>query len=118
MKRIVLSALAASMLALPALQAEAAPVSAAQPSAQFVAYKDYGDRARVVRKKVVKKKVVKERRWHRGERYGDWRRHRAVDWRRHHLHRPGPGQQWIRVGNDYLLVSIVSGVIAGMIAAH
>jgi len=40
------------------------------------------------------------------------------DWNRHGLRRPGPGQQWIGVGNDYLLVSVVSGIIFGAIAAH
>ncbi|WP_292485033.1 RcnB family protein [Mesorhizobium sp.] len=28
------------------------------------------------------------------------------------------GREWIRVGNDYLLVSVVSGIIFGAIAAH
>jgi Ni/Co efflux regulator RcnB len=41
-----------------------------------------------------------------------------VDWRRNHLRRPGPGQEWVRVGNDYMLVSVLSGIIAGVIAAH
>ncbi|RVA68100.1 hypothetical protein EN914_34910, partial [Mesorhizobium sp. M7A.F.Ca.CA.001.08.2.1] len=34
------------------------------------------------------------------------------------LHRPGRGQEWIRVGNDYVLVGILSGVIFGALAAH
>ncbi|MBN9072531.1 MAG: RcnB family protein [Rhizobiales bacterium] len=112
MKRIVLSTLAAALLAVPAMQAEAAPFSSA--TVEYVAQKHYGDQT------YRKKKVVKRdtHRWKRGDRYRDWRSHRAVDWRRHHLRRPAHGQQWIRVGNDYLLVSIMSGVIAGMIAAH
>ncbi|MDX8480197.1 RcnB family protein [Mesorhizobium sp. VK24D] len=40
------------------------------------------------------------------------------DWNRYGLRRPGPGQEWIRVGNDYLLVGIVSGIVFGAIAAH
>ncbi|RWJ79962.1 RcnB family protein, partial [Mesorhizobium sp.] len=28
------------------------------------------------------------------------------------------GQEWIRVGNDYLLVGVVSGIIFGAIDAH
>ncbi|MER9265973.1 RcnB family protein [Mesorhizobium sp. M0410] len=30
----------------------------------------------------------------------------------------GSGQEWIRVGNDYLLVSVLSGLIFGAIAAQ
>ncbi|MGT2467250.1 RcnB family protein [Mesorhizobium atlanticum] len=28
------------------------------------------------------------------------------------LRRPGPGQEWIRVGNDYVLISILSGIVS------
>jgi len=57
-------------------------------------------------------------RWQRGQRYGDWRRHGAVhDYHRYGLRRPGPGQHWVRVGNDYLLVSAATGLIASIIAA-
>jgi Ni/Co efflux regulator RcnB len=70
-----------------------------------------------VKKKIVRKKVV--RKWRRGEHYRDWRRHEAVrDWHRHGLKRPGRGQEWIRVGNDYLLVGIASGLIGAMIASR
>ncbi|TIQ49916.1 MAG: hypothetical protein E5X61_12930, partial [Mesorhizobium sp.] len=37
---------------------------------------------------------------------------------RYGLRRPSRGQEWIRVGNDYLLVSVVSGIIFGAIVAH
>jgi len=40
------------------------------------------------------------------------------DYGRYGLRRPGPGQEWIRVGNDYVLVSILSGIILGAIVAH
>nr|WP_246691223.1 MULTISPECIES: RcnB family protein [unclassified Mesorhizobium] len=39
-------------------------------------------------------------------------------WRQPGLHGPGGGQEWIRVGNDYVLVSILSGIIFGANAAH
>jgi Ni/Co efflux regulator RcnB len=42
----------------------------------------------------------------------------ASSTREYHLRRPGRGQERIRVGNDYLLVSILPGVIAGVIAAN
>nr|WP_292556960.1 RcnB family protein [Mesorhizobium sp.] len=32
--------------------------------------------------------------------------------------RPGPGQEWIRVGNDYVLVNILSGITFGAFAVQ
>ena len=120
MRRLILSAVAASMLAASVFSGQAAPL--VQPSAPQSSYTkvDWQKPGRHVEKRVVKKKVVVKRsHWRSGQRYSSWKRHRAVrDWNRHCLRRPGPGQQWIRVGNDYLLVSVVSGIIFGAIAAH
>ncbi len=45
--------------------------------------------------------------------------HYVVDnWRTHGLHAPRRGQHWVQVGNDYLLVSIATGVIASILAGH
>ena len=120
MKRIVLSALAASMLAASSISGQAAPLNvpvAPQSSVVHVDWKKPTHRD-VKKRVIIRKKVVKRHHWKRGERYRDWRKHERVDWRRHHLRRPGHGQQWVRVGNDYILVSILSGVIAGIVAAH
>lgn len=127
MKRFVLAAVAASFLASPMVAAQAAPmaVPAVAPSANVV-HVDWkkpvrhDDRRHVDQRKVVKKKVVvRKSHWKRGQRYSDWRRHQPVrDYSRHGLKRPGHGQEWIRVGNDYLLVSVASGIIGAMIAAH
>jgi Ni/Co efflux regulator RcnB len=68
---------------------------------------------------VKKKVVVKRSHWRNGQKYSNWKRHQPVrDWNRYGLRRPGPGQEWIRVGNDYVLVSILSGIIFGAIAAQ
>ncbi|AZO74326.1 MAG: hypothetical protein E5V92_19980 [Mesorhizobium sp.] len=120
MKRVILSAVTASMLAASAFSGQAAPLvlpSAPQPNLTQV---DWQEPGRHVEKRVVRKKVVVKRsHWRNGQRYSNWKRHQAVrDWHRYGLRRPGPGQEWIRVGNDYLLVSIVSGIVFGAIAAH
>ena len=45
--------------------------------------------------------------------------HYVVDnWRTHGLHAPQRGQHWVQVGNEYLLVSIATGVIASILAGH
>ncbi len=124
MKRFALGALAFSMFAAPALQAQAAPVylpqiNTIQSDAAQVDYRRDGHKRVDSRKKVVTKKMVRESHWKRGHKYRDWKRHRAVnDWHRHGLRRPDRGQEWIRVGNDYLLVGIASGIIAGIIAGR
>lgn len=131
MKRLVLAAVAASFLVSPMIAAQAAPmaVPAVAPGAGVVHVdwkkprhddRRHEDRRHVDKRTVVKKKVVvRDSHWKRGQRYSDWRRHQPVrDYSRHGLKRPGHGQEWIRVGNDYLLVSVASGIIGAMIAAH
>ncbi|RWM26230.1 RcnB family protein [Mesorhizobium sp.] len=120
MKRLILSAVTAAMLAATAFSGQAAPL--VQPSAPQANYTQVDwQKPGVVKKKVVvrKKVVVKRSHWRNGQKYAAWKRHQAVrDWHRYGLRRPGPGQEWIRVGNDYLLVGIVSGIVFGAIAAH
>ena len=125
MKRLALTAVAFSFIVAPVMQVQAAPAinvpAAASANVVHVDWKKptrYDERRHHDRK-AVKKKGPYQHHWKRGERYSDWRRHPPVrDYRRHGLKRPGPGQQWIRVGNDYLLVGIASGLIGAMIAGR
>jgi len=122
MKRIVLSALAVAMLAATSLTGQAAPMNApVAPQSNYtkVDWQKPGHH-NDVRKRVFKKKVVvKRNHWRNGQRYSGWRQHQPIrDYGRYGLHRPGRGQEWIRVGNDYVLVSVLSGIIFGAIAAH
>ena len=41
-----------------------------------------------------------------------------VDYHEHHLRRPPPGQHWVQVGADYVLVAIATGVIVNIILNH
>ena len=57
--------------------------------------------------------------WAKGHRVPDWQRRQQVrDYHRHGLRKPGNGQQWVRVDNDYLLISLATGIILGMAAAR
>ena len=59
-----------------------------------------------------------DHRWKKGTRVPQQYRsqHYVVnDWQHHGLKRPGKGQHWIQNGNDYLLVSVASGLIAQMV---
>ncbi|MGX9147183.1 RcnB family protein [Mesorhizobium sp. 128a] len=122
MKRIVLSALAVSMLAASSVAGQAAPMTApAAPLSNYtqIDWQKPGKHVDV-RKRVVKKTViVKRSHWRNGQKYSSWKRHQPIrDYGRYGLHRPGRGQEWIRVGNDYVLVSVLSGIIFGAIAAQ
>ncbi|QPC91395.1 RcnB family protein [Mesorhizobium sp. INR15] len=124
MKRIVLSIMALSMLAATSLQGQAAPLNApAAPQSNYskVDWQKSGNHRDVKKRVVVKKKVVVVKRdhWRNGQKYSSWKNHQPIrDYGRYGLHRPGRGQEWIRVGNDYVLVGIVSGVIFGALAAR
>lgn len=58
------------------------------------------------------------RRWQQGHRFDRKQRHvviRQRDYRRHNLRKPSRGQQWVQVDNDFLLVSVATGVIASFL---
>jgi Ni/Co efflux regulator RcnB len=68
-----------------------------------------------------KKNDYKKKRphWSKGQRYSDWKRRPPVrDYHRHGLRKPGRGQQWVKVDNTYLLLSVASGLILGVAAAR
>lgn len=59
-----------------------------------------------------------------GNAYGhDWRRgqhfngHREVvgDWHQYGLHRPPHGYEWVRDGNQFVLIAIASGIISSIV---
>ena len=117
MKRLILSAVAFSMLALPISQVQAGPRHEPQRYERQDSHWDkkpsYGKHHK------YQKKVVKKHRWVRGHKVPSWQRRDVVrDYHRHGLRRPAHGQQWVKVDNDFLLVSLASGIIAGIIAAQ
>jgi Ni/Co efflux regulator RcnB len=129
MKRLLLSGLAISMLAASSLQGFAAPIAVpGVPDSNLISaqYREpvrkdrrVVDERVIVKKKVVTKQVVVKKRWKNGQRYDSWRNAKGMkDYSRYGLRRPGPGQHWVRAGNDYLLVGIATGVIASVIAAR
>lgn len=112
--RSVLAAVAVSMLAVPVAQAQQRHNSSphyGQPKKGH----DYrgNDRHKTY------KHVQKRNHWAKGKRVPDWQRRQAIrDYNRHGLKRPGAGQKWVKVDNDYLLISLATGIIAGMAAAR
>lgn len=123
MKKFVLAAVAASLLATPAM---AAPQRS-----------DHGPHRTVERTTIVKKQVTRApqrqyqyqqqrsrqqyqnvRNWQRGERFDSRyaRNYRQIDYRRSgRLYAPPRGYQWVQSGNDAVLVALASGLIGAVI---
>lgn len=123
MKRLILSGMAISMLVASSLQGLAAPIAVPSTPESNVISVQYREPVRkdrrVVKERVIVKKQVVKQRWKNGQRYDNWRSAKGMkDYSRYGLRRPGPGQHWVRAGNDYLLVGIATGLIAGVVAAR
>lgn len=72
-----------------------------------------------VQRPQVHRPHVQQRKWVQGHRFQDWRRYSEVrDYKRYGLKRPATGQRWVKVNNDYLLVTIATGIIAGIVAGR
>lgn len=112
MKRVILAAVALSMFAVPMAQAQqrhdAPRWQQHQQQDRYYGHKHGGP-----------KHFQKKQRWSKGNRVPEWRhKQRVRDYHRHGLKRPGHGQQWVRVDNDYLLISMASGIIAAIVAGR
>lgn len=112
-KRTILAAIAVSMIAVPMAQAQGRHDAQAQhrhysqptkPKYQAPKHRYHAERP-----------APQRHHWKQGQRMPDWRKRQHVrDYQRHGLKRPGKGQQWVRVDNDYLLISLATGVILGL----
>ncbi|TWG94741.1 Ni/Co efflux regulator RcnB [Mesorhizobium sp. J18] len=112
LSKILLAAVAASVMM--------APLANAQPrhDNRPPAYQHVEKKRPAVYKKHVSKQHARHH-WKRGDRISDWKKRAAVrDYHRHGLKKPARGQQWVKVDNDYLLISIATGVIAGIVASR
>jgi Ni/Co efflux regulator RcnB len=107
MKKFLLAAVAATLVASPALAA--APQQHGQHGPQ-----------RVVVKKVYKPApVAKYKSWRKGDRFDSRyaRNYQVVDYHRYRgLKAPPRGYRYVRSGNDAVLVGVTSGIIAAVIA--
>src|SRR5262245_11580135 len=112
MKRLVLSAVALSLLALPVAEAQAGP---RHEPPRYERYNSQWEKPGYDKPHQKKWK----HRWERGHSVPAWqRKHVVKDYHRYGLRRPGHGQHWVKVDNDFLLISIASGLIGGIIASQ
>lgn len=108
MKKAFIVSIAALLMAAPLAQAQAQTQSDhRKPQIQ------------VQIKKSAPQKVVSKKQWSKGQRMNDWKKHSAVsDYKRHGLRKPGNGQRWVQVDNQYVLISIASGLIAEIVGGR
>ncbi|WDZ78599.1 RcnB family protein [Ensifer adhaerens] len=125
MKRLLIALVASSVLITPV-------AALAQPAGSFEVAQNYDRSRRPVDRQMdrhvdkhvtIEKRVIvkKKERWARGHRLTPAeRRHMAQvrDYRYYKLRPPPRGQQWVRVDNDFLLISLATGVIVGLATAH
>lgn len=126
-KRTILAAVAISMFAVPMAQAQNRYDGPRSGHHHYTQPQKPGHHAT---KRHTAKKPAPQRHhaqrpapsrhhWAKGHRVPDWQRRQHVrDYHRHGLRKPSKGQQWVRVDNDYLLISLATGVILGMAAAR
>jgi Ni/Co efflux regulator RcnB len=56
--------------------------------------------------------------WSKGQRFNNSRHSQVTDYKRYGLRAPGKGQHWVKVDNQYLLITAATGLIAGVMAAR
>ncbi|MGN6376443.1 MAG: RcnB family protein [Sphingomonas sp.] len=115
MKKFILGAVAATLVASPILAA--APADAAQRRETTVVRHQPG--RTVVTHRTVSR-APENRNWRRGERFDHRyaRSYRVVtNYRSYHrLYTPPRGYHWVRSGNDAVLVAVTGGLIGAVVA--
>lgn len=117
MKKMLMSLAAATLVVSPVITAQAQ----AAPNRETVRIVKQGPRGRtVVRQKTVVRNDKQGHRWAKGQRFD--RRYATSyrvlnNYRDYRLSAPPRGYQWVRSGNDAVLVALTSGVIGAVIAS-
>lgn len=127
MQKFLLAAVAATLVASPAL---AAPQGQRAQTSTVVKHKANGKTVikqrtvkpnRVVtQRQVVRPLQANNRQWQRGQRFDSRyaRNYRQIDYRQFHgrVKAPPAGYRYVQSGNDVVLVSIASGIIGAVLA--
>lgn len=108
MRRLILTTLALTFLAAPAAYAGNFPLSARPAAQELNTVTPKADNVRFVRRGYARPV------WRIGRPLPVWQRIVIRDYYRFGLRKPGPGMQWVRAGNDFLLVRTGSGVIVAV----
>lgn len=120
-KKIILAAVALSFIGAPLAQAR--DYHQPQPSYKSHNYKGGPKHQRPAPqppkhyKPAPKYSKHQNYHWSKGQRVPNWQKQKRVnDYRRYGLQKPGRGQQWVQVDNQFLLVTAATGLIIGLMA--
>lgn len=134
-KRTILTAITISMLAVPMAQAQSrhdgprgnqhySQTHKSGPSAQRNNMRKPAPQRHQAQKPGpnrhhAQRPAPSRQKWAKGHRGPQWQRQQQVrDYHRYGLRKPAQGQQWVKIDNDYLLISLATGVILGMAASR
>lgn len=118
MKKFILSAIAATLIAGP-LAATAAEAAPQRNERQTTVVRQKPNGRVVVKQRTVARQPQYRTSWRKGERFDQRqaRNYRQIDYRQYRgLRAPPRGYRYVQSGNDAVLVSIAGGVIASVIA--
>lgn len=115
-KKLIQATVAASLVATPMIAASA-EAQTRHTTTTTVQHRPNGT---VVKKTTVVKQPT-YRQWRKGQRFDRRyaRNYRVVDYRQYrgrHLYAPPRGYQWVRSGNDAVLIASSTGLIAAVLA--
>lgn len=117
MKKMILSAIAATLIAGP-LAASAAEAAPQQRDRRTTVVRQQPNGRTVVTQRTVSRQP-QFRNWRKGQRFDQRyaRNYRQIDYRQYRgLRAPPRGYRYVRSGNDAVLVGVTSGIIAAVIA--
>ncbi|HAF40882.1 MAG TPA: hypothetical protein DCG90_03830 [Sphingobium sp.] len=120
-RKIIMALATTTLVASPLVtaQAQAAPEHRQETSRTVIKQKPNG-RTVVKQQTVVRKATPAPRRWAKGQRF-DRRyatNYRVVNnYRDYRLSAPPRGYQWVRSGNDAVLIAITSGLIGAVVGS-
>jgi len=121
MKKFILSAIAASLVASP-LAATAASAAPYPQDRHSTVIRHQPGRTVVVDRDVHRNGPQYRSHWRKGERfdYRQARNYRVINdyraYRGRHLYAPPRGYHWVRSGNDAVLVAVAGGLIGAVLA--
>lgn len=120
-KKIILAAVAFSFIGAPLAQArnhhQPQPPYHSQSYKPGPKYKKPAPRSHKRYKPAPKYSKQQNYRWSKGQYMRNWQKQKRInDYRRYGLRKPGKGQHWVQVDNQFLLVTAATGLIVGLMA--
>lgn len=119
MKKFIIAAIAASIIATPAMAAPGPNRAANHAWKSQVDQRKVSQRPALVRHKAQPQRQVSYRNWKKGDRFDSRyaRNYRVISQPRGYGLSAAPsGHRWVQSGNDALLIGITSGIVSAIVS--